>query len=72
MTRINFEPYKTSQLQKIVESRLETGKQGLSAEMAIDIFEKDTLRLCAMRISNVSGDARRMLDVCRLRKDIIF
>ncbi|KAF8513451.1 P-loop containing nucleoside triphosphate hydrolase protein [Hysterangium stoloniferum] len=71
MARINFEPYKTPQLQKIVEARLETAKQGLPAEMGADIFEKDTLRLCAMRISNISGDARRMLDVCRRAVELV-
>lgn len=50
-----FEPYKYMQLVKIVESRI----QGLNA------FDEKAIEFCARRVSQVSGDARRCLDVCR-------
>jgi origin recognition complex subunit 1 len=57
LTRVNFEPYTTSQLVQIIESRLE--------HVPSNIVEKDAIRLCAVRIANNTGDARKALDVCR-------
>jgi origin recognition complex subunit 1 len=57
LTRVNFEPYTTNQLIEIIESRL--------ANVPGNIVEKDAIRLCAMRIANNTGDARKALDVCR-------
>jgi origin recognition complex subunit 1 len=57
LTRVNFEPYTTSQLVRIIESRLEN--------VPGNIVESDAIRLCAMRIANNTGDARKALDVCR-------
>ena len=64
MVRINFEPYKAAQLTEIVNSRLQTAKADLP-EDAQDVIALDGVRFAAMKISNVSGDARRVLDVCR-------
>lgn len=58
MTRINFKPYQHNELRMIVSERLRIAK-------VIDLIEEDALRLASMRIANVSGDARRMLDICR-------
>lgn len=57
LTRVNFEPYTTTQLVQIIESRLKNVPGG--------IVEKDAIRLCALRIANNTGDARKALDVCR-------
>jgi len=57
LTRVNFEPYTMAQLVQIIESRLENVPQ--------NIIEKDAIRLCAMRIANNTGDARKALDICR-------
>ncbi|KAJ2816550.1 Origin recognition complex, subunit 1 [Coemansia furcata] len=61
LTRINFQPYSHQQLMTIVQSRLE----GCAA------FDSDAVELCARKISAVSGDARRALDVCRRAVEIV-
>ncbi|KAJ2455948.1 Origin recognition complex, subunit 1, partial [Coemansia sp. RSA 2337] len=61
LTRINFQPYSHQQLMTIVQSRLE----GCAA------FDADAVELCARKISAVSGDARRALDVCRRAVEIV-
>jgi origin recognition complex subunit 1 len=57
LTRVNFEPYTAAQLIQIIESRLK--------DVPGSIVEKDAIRLCATRIANNTGDARKALDVCR-------
>ncbi|KAJ1730590.1 Origin recognition complex, subunit 1, partial [Coemansia biformis] len=61
LTRINFQPYSHQQLMAIVQSRLE----GCVA------FDTDAIELCARKISAVSGDARRALDVCRRAVEVV-
>ncbi|KAI7833237.1 P-loop containing nucleoside triphosphate hydrolase protein [Kickxella alabastrina] len=61
LTRINFQPYTHLQLMTIVMSRLE----GCLA------FGSDAVELCARKISAVSGDARRALDVCRRAVEMV-
>ncbi|RUP45409.1 P-loop containing nucleoside triphosphate hydrolase protein [Jimgerdemannia flammicorona] len=61
LTRINFQPYTHHQLIKIIESRLE----------GIDAFEKDAVQFAARKVSAVSGDARRALDICRRAVEIV-
>ncbi|KAJ2851337.1 Origin recognition complex, subunit 1 [Coemansia brasiliensis] len=61
LTRINFQPYSHQQLMAIVQSRLE----GCTA------FDADAIELCARKISAVSGDARRALDVCRRAVEMV-
>ncbi|KAF8519581.1 P-loop containing nucleoside triphosphate hydrolase protein [Gautieria morchelliformis] len=65
MVRINFHPYNTGQLQKIVHARLD------SANLSSQIFEQDAVKFGAMKVSSVSGDARRILDVCRRAVEFI-
>ena len=56
MVRINFRPYTTTQLERIVHARL-----GRSTE----VLSKDAVKFAAMKVSSISGDARRVLDICR-------
>ena len=56
MIRINFQPYTTPQLEQIVRARL-----GGST----DVLSADAVKFAAMKVSSISGDARRVLDVCR-------
>ena len=56
MVRINFQPYMTAQLEKIVHARL-----GGSTE----VLSGDAVKFAAMKVSSISGDARRVLDICR-------
>jgi origin recognition complex subunit 1 len=65
MTRINFQPYEHGQLQEIVLSRLATANEGLEPDEIQEVLSKDAIKLAAMRISSITGDARRVLDVCR-------
>ena len=44
---------------QIIESRLK--------DVPGDIIEKDAIKLCAMKIANNTGDARKALDVCRYK-----
>ncbi|KAJ1961305.1 Origin recognition complex, subunit 1, partial [Dimargaris xerosporica] len=61
LTRINFQPYNHQQLYQIVESRL----KGTGA------FDSDAIELCARKVSAVSGDARRALDICRQAVEVV-
>ena len=54
-TRIIFKPYENKQLEKIVESRL----SGLT------IFDISAIRYSAWKVGLVSGDSRRVLELCR-------
>jgi origin recognition complex subunit 1 len=56
MIRINFQPYTTPQLEQIVHARL-GGRT--------DVLSTDAVKFAAMKVSSISGDARRVLDVCR-------
>lgn len=67
MIRINFQPYTREQLVQIVEARLrsavESLEEGERAEK--DIIGADAIKLAAMTVSRITGDARRVLDICR-------
>ncbi|KAH9957146.1 P-loop containing nucleoside triphosphate hydrolase protein [Russula dissimulans] len=55
MVRINFQPYTTPQLEQIVHARL--GRT--------EVLSRDAVKFAAMKVSSISGDARRVLDICR-------
>jgi len=63
MIRINFQPYTTQQLEQIVHARLRDAKEGL--EEPPDVINADGVKFAAMKVSSISGDARRVLDICR-------
>lgn len=82
MTRITFMPYTDKQLVEIVKSRLgigeggangtgEEGGGGAGAGACANVFSLDAITYVSKRVSNVSGDARRMLDVCRRSIELI-
>lgn len=84
MTRITFMPYTDRQLVEIVESRLgfqfdqeqsdatgENDRAKLVVRGCKDVFTRDALTYVSKRVSNVSGDARRMLDVCRRSVELV-
>ncbi|KAJ7053968.1 P-loop containing nucleoside triphosphate hydrolase protein [Mycena amicta] len=64
MTRINFAPYNAEQLQAIVEARIAGARAGLSEDSPV-VLDVDAIKLTSKRISTTSGDARRILDICR-------
>jgi len=66
MIRINFQPYTREQLEKIVEARLASAKEGLGKKAASKaIIAPDAIKLASMTVSRITGDARRVLDICR-------
>lgn len=71
MTRIPFMPYTDTQLLDITRARLDVDPQGASCSTSPatrgceNVFRLDALVFASKRVANVSGDARRMLDVCR-------
>ena len=64
MVRINFQPYLTAQLETIVNARLTKSRGGLPAK-APEVISKDGVKFASMKVSSISGDARRVLDICR-------
>jgi origin recognition complex subunit 1 len=74
MVRINFQPYTTSQLETIVKSRLASAKEGLEDGVKTkDVMAPDGIKFAAMKVSSISGDARRVLDICRsVLKDLFL
>jgi len=65
MVRINFQPYTTPQLVQIVQSRLSSSREGLVGNNP-EVIVPDAIKFAAMKVSSISGDARRVLDICRL------
>lgn len=55
LSRMIFQPYTHSELEEIVELRLEE----------LDLFEPDAITYAARKVAAVSGDARRALEICR-------
>ena len=70
MTRFNFQPYTTAQLEQIVKARLASAKEGLP-EGAQDVIAPDGIKFAAMKVSSISGDARRVLDICRRTAELV-
>lgn len=64
MIRINFQAYNTHQLVEIVNSRLTTAEASLP-DNSQDVVAPDGIMFAAKKVSNISGDARRVLDICR-------
>lgn len=69
MVRINFQPYKTPQLEEIVQARLNAAIEGLDDPNPV--LSKDAVRLAAMKVSSITGDARRVLDICRRTVELV-
>ncbi|KAG7089145.1 hypothetical protein E1B28_010851 [Marasmius oreades] len=65
MKRVNFEPYKTLQLEEIVKARLKTASDTLQSKNVKEVLDVDAIKLVAMRVSGITGDCRRVLDICR-------
>lgn len=67
MARINFQPYSREQLEKIVEARLASAKEEMDEDKTPSqvVIAPDAIKLAAMTVSRITGDARRVLDICR-------
>lgn len=71
MTRINFQPYTTSQLQEIILARLFASKENLPSQHQHDVITADGVKFASMKVSSISGDARRVLDICRRAVELV-
>lgn len=65
MIRINFQPYSTPQLERIVHARLQSANEDLKDNQIQEVIAPDAIKFAAMKVSSISGDARRVLDICR-------
>ncbi|KAI9727507.1 MAG: Origin recognition complex, subunit 1 [Chrysothrix sp. TS-e1954] len=67
LTRITFQGYTHGQLMTIIQSRLESvqGRAGATV-----VVESDAIQFAARKVAQVSGDARRVLDMCRRAVEI--
>lgn len=63
LTRLLFQPYHFRDLETIVRARLLGPKEK-------DVFDSDALQLICRKVAAVSGDARRVLDICRRSLEI--
>ena len=62
--RVTFNPYNTSELTKIIEARLRsTGDY--SSDGKYDAITQNAVQLASMKVAQISGDARRALELCR-------
>ncbi|KAG5518465.1 hypothetical protein PMAC_002860 [Pneumocystis sp. 'macacae'] len=57
LTRISFSGYTFDQLKTIIHTRLQ--------EISGSLMDQDAIELASRKVSVVSGDARRALDICR-------
>lgn len=71
MIRINFQPYSTPQLEKIVHSRLVAAKEDLASQYQRNVISTDAVKFASMKVSSISGDARRVLDICRRAVELV-
>ncbi|KAK7033124.1 origin recognition complex subunit 1 [Favolaschia claudopus] len=70
MTRINFQPYTANQLQSIVEARIASAREGQPDDTP-KVLEPDAIKLTSKKVSSISGDARRILDICRRAVELV-
>ncbi|KAF8802447.1 P-loop containing nucleoside triphosphate hydrolase protein [Phlegmacium glaucopus] len=71
MVRINFQPYSREQLEKIVEARLASAREDLDKNPSQMVIAADAIKLAAMTVSRITGDARRVLDICRRAVELV-
>ncbi|KAK9472468.1 P-loop containing nucleoside triphosphate hydrolase protein [Dipodascopsis tothii] len=57
LMRIQFPGYTHTQLQQIIEVRLQAANG--------NIFDRDAIEFASRKVAGVTGDARRALDICR-------
>ena len=63
-TRVNFQPYKGAHLTAIIKARIACAEEGIGNAKRT-VLGEDAITFACMKISGVSGDARRVLDICR-------
>ncbi|KAH9921247.1 P-loop containing nucleoside triphosphate hydrolase protein [Epithele typhae] len=70
MIRINFQPYTTPQLEQIVKARLAAAAASLPAGTPA-VLAPDAVKFASMKVASISGDARRVLDICRRAAELV-
>ncbi|KAE9385151.1 hypothetical protein BT96DRAFT_960792 [Gymnopus androsaceus JB14] len=71
MRTIDFQPYKTAQLEEIIKTRLAAANESLISSKAKTVLETDAIKFVAMKVGSISGDARRALDICRRTLELV-
>ncbi|KAL0068798.1 Origin recognition complex, subunit 1 [Marasmius tenuissimus] len=71
MKRINFQPYSREQLEEIVQTRLKTASESLPSKHSKEVLKMDAIKLAAMKVSGITGDCRRVLDICRRAVELV-
>ncbi|XP_010765668.1 cell division control protein 6 homolog [Notothenia coriiceps] len=61
---LHFPPYSRQELSDIVQDRL-------SQASADGIMDASAVQFCARKVSAVSGDARKALDICRRAVEVV-
>ena len=69
LSRITFQGYTHQQLMKIIETRLE-GLDSQRADGERPFIDSDAIQFASRKVAQVSGDARRALDICRRAVEI--
>ncbi|CCJ29664.1 unnamed protein product [Pneumocystis jirovecii] len=62
LTRVSFSGYTFDQLKTIIHTRLQ--------EISGSLMDQDAIELASRKVSAVSGDARRALDICSSRRAV--
>ncbi|XP_044153956.1 cell division control protein 6 homolog [Bufo gargarizans] len=61
---LNFSPYTKDQIATILQDRLAQGS-------AQPVLDNAAIQFCARKVSSVSGDARKALDICRRAVEMV-
>lgn len=67
LARINFLPYNYHQLLSILRFKLEHSSDLLNVWKK---FDRDAVELCAKKVSTISGDVRKAIEVCKRALEI--
>ncbi|KAI5120698.1 hypothetical protein M0805_007661 [Coniferiporia weirii] len=70
MTRVNYQPYDKAQLVKIVNARLQAAREGVEGAI-VETITPDGISFAAAKVASISGDARRVLDICRRAVELV-
>ena len=61
---LHFQPYSKDEILEIIRRRVPVQKAG-SDQVSWTLIDSAAIELCARKISSVSGDLRKVMDICR-------
>eukprot|EP00013_Stygamoeba_regulata_P016922 CAMPEP_0177672074 /NCGR_PEP_ID=MMETSP0447-20121125/25107_1 /TAXON_ID=0 /ORGANISM="Stygamoeba regulata, Strain BSH-02190019" /LENGTH=225 /DNA_ID=CAMNT_0019179637 /DNA_START=45 /DNA_END=722 /DNA_ORIENTATION=+ len=68
---LNFPAYTADQMRRILQSRVEKFEVVKEDGSIAPLFAPSALHLCCNKVSNVSGDIRKALDLCRAALEVV-